>query len=63
MYFYQNKHGRLEALLVLLLTQVHIGFQKNQLFEVISPPPPHVLGQSWRYMYSGSGNTGGGGGS
>jgi hypothetical protein len=29
MHFYQKKHGRLLALLVLLLTQVHIAFQKN----------------------------------
>ena len=35
MHFYQNKHGGLVALLVLLLTQVHIPFQKNQLFKVV----------------------------
>ncbi len=29
MHFYQNKHGRLVALLVLLLKQVHIAFQKT----------------------------------
>ncbi len=40
MHFYQNKHGRLLALLVLLLTQVHIAFQKNQLFKV-------VCGKGW----------------
>ncbi len=31
MHFYQNKRGRLVALLVLLLTQVHIFFKKNNL--------------------------------
>ncbi len=35
MHCYQNKYGRLVALLVLLLTQVHIAFQKNQFFKVV----------------------------
>jgi len=39
MHCYQIKYGRLVALLVLLLTQVHIAFfiafQKNQLFKVV----------------------------
>jgi hypothetical protein len=35
MHFYQNKHGRLVALLVFLLTQVHNSFIKKKLFEVV----------------------------
>jgi hypothetical protein len=35
MHCYQNKYGRLVALLVLLLTQVHIAFKKKQLFKVV----------------------------
>jgi hypothetical protein len=31
-HFYENKYGRLVALLGRLLTQVHIAFQKNKLF-------------------------------
>ncbi len=34
MHFYQNKHGRLLALLVLLLSQVHIAFKKTNFLKL-----------------------------
>jgi hypothetical protein len=44
MHFYQNKHGRLVALLNLLLTQVHIAFDCPWAPSYSQPLPP--------YMYS-----------
>jgi hypothetical protein len=44
MYFYQNKHGRLVALLKLLLTQVHVSFDYPWAPSYSPSLPP--------YMYS-----------
>jgi hypothetical protein len=47
MHCYQNKYGRLVALLVLLLTQVHIAFKKKKFSKLSAvgddPPPLQVL--------------------
>jgi hypothetical protein len=44
MHCYQNKYGRLVALLVLVLTQVHIALKKTNFSKLSAlgddPPPP-----------------------